>query len=143
MIRLLLGSTLPILGLCLAAAIVAPNLIAAPRGEPIIMASADASLQAASYDGDGCAPTLLFAAPLDERSSGARVIAFALRTGERGVAVEIEDFPGAMQKPKTVVLVFDDAGRVVSIGDSTSLHAQVRGKAAADCLADGETQAPI
>ena len=98
MIRLLFGTAFPVLGLGFAAAILGPDLLTGPRGEPMIIAGVDeATLQAASFDGTACPSTLLFAGPLgagDE--AGANIVAFALRTGERGIAVEVEDFPGGV-----------------------------------------------
>ena len=83
MIRLLLGSALPVLGLGAAATLLSPDLLTGPRGEPMMMAAPARSprLQPASFDGDACAPTLLFADPSDPRApshSGMRIMAFAL-----------------------------------------------------------------
>ena len=144
MIRVLFGSALSFLGLGAAVAILTPNLVTGPRGEPMIMAGpGQATLQAASFDGGACAPTLLFAGPLGAGdAAGAHIIAFALRTGARGVAIEVKDFPGATQKSNTVVLIFDEAGRLVSVGDPESLHAQARAKIGIDCETQ-ETRAPI
>ena len=87
MIRILLGSALPVLGIGAAATLLSPDILTAPRGEPLVMvAPADAALQPASFDGDACASTLLFADPFDPRAptrSGMRIMAFAL-PGEPG-----------------------------------------------------------
>jgi hypothetical protein len=147
MIRLLFGSALPVLGLGFAAAILGPSLVTGPRGEPIIMAGADrATLQAASYDGEACSSALLFAGPVGaDDTAGAHVVAFALRSGERGVVVEVEDFPGGTNPPMTVALVFDDAGRLIAAGDPESLQLGAAAKVGPDCIDPAETtpRAPI
>ena len=149
MIRVLIGSALPILGLGVAAMLFGPDLVTGPRGEPLIMASPnEASLQAATFDGKACPSTLLFADSPDSGKvtafAGTHIVAFALRSGEKNVAVAIEDFPGGEGKAtKTIVLVFDADGRLVAAGDPASLHLPAGNKIASDCPPDVDPVAPI
>jgi hypothetical protein len=138
MIRILLGSALPVLGIGAAATFLSPDLLTAPRGEPLVMVMpGDATLHSANYVGDACASTLLFADPSgDPRAptrAGTRIVAFALPTGPDDVAVAVEDFPRAPAEPRTVVLVFDEAGQLVSAGDANSLDVQAAA-GLADCI---------
>jgi hypothetical protein len=137
MIRFLLGSALPVLGIGAAATLLSPDLLTGPRGEPLVMvAPADATLQPASFDGDACAPTLLFPDPSDPRApshSGMRIMAFALPAEPDDVAVAVEDFPRMPAPPRTVVLIFDAAGRLVGAGDPNSLGVQAAA-GLADCI---------
>jgi hypothetical protein len=138
MIRILLGSALPVLGIGAAATFLSPDLLTAPRGEPLVMVvPGDATLQPASYDGDDCGSTLLFADPSgethDPMPSGARIVVFALPAGPNDVAVAVEDFPRAPAQPRTVVLIFDEAGRLISAGDSDSLDVEAAA-GHADCI---------
>ena len=137
MIRILLGSALPVLGIGAAATFLSPDLLTAPRGEPLVMVvPGDATLQPANYAGDACASTLLFADPSGETHapmpSGARIVVFALRRA-RMMMRAVEDFPRAPAPPRTVVLIFDESGRLVSAGDSTSLDIQ-SAAGLADCI---------
>ena len=137
MIRVLLGSALSVLGIG-AVASLGPTLLASPQGEPLVMMAPDQpTLQAASYDGDACNSTLIFADPADDANSavhpGMRIVVFALPTDANDVAVAVEDFPSAPAAPQTVVLVFDAAGRLVSAGDPTSLQIEAAA-ALADCI---------
>ncbi len=146
MIRVLLGSALPVLGLGVAAAFFGPGLVTGPRGEPMIMAATDdATLQPATFDGEACASKLIFADPASPggQAPGAHIIAFALRSGANDVAVEVEDYPGgATEAAKTVVLVFDDNGQLISAGDPESLHMQAVAKPCVD-TPDSTPRAPI
>jgi hypothetical protein len=147
MIRVLFGSALPVLGLGLAAGFFGPDLLSGPRGEPLIMAAPDqASLQAATFEGKACPSTLLFAGSADAEKAGSfagtHIVAFALRSSEKDVAVAIQDFPGGDGKAsRTIVLVFDDKGQLVAAGDPASLDLPLGDKIATDCPPD--TAAPI
>jgi hypothetical protein len=150
MIRVLVGSALPLVGLGVAAALFGSDLVSAPRGEPIIMASSgQATLQPATFDGNVCPSTLLFAGSADRGATafaGTHILAFALQSGERNVVVGIEDFPGGEGKaPKAVVLVFDAEGHLVAAGDPASLHVQADVKLAAGCagLPDADLRNPV
>ena len=136
MIRLLLGSVLPVLGIGAAATLLSPDILTGPHGAPLVMvAPADATLQPASYDGDACAPTLLFADPSKphpQGHSGMRIMAFAVPAGPDDVAVAVEDFPRVPAPPRTIVLIFDAEGRLVGAGDPNSFGAQAAGLA--DCI---------
>ena len=148
MIRILLGSVLPVLALGSAATLFSPDILTAPRGAPLVMAApGDASLQPAKFDGDACASTLLFADPSDPqapRNSGMRIMAFAVPASPNDVAVAVEDFPRAPAPPRTVVLVFDENGRLVSAHDSGALDLEVAA-GLADCVSPPkpELHAPI
>jgi hypothetical protein len=148
MIRILLGSALPVLGVGAAATLLSPDILTAPRGEPLVMmAPGEATLQPTNYNGDACASTLLFADPSDPRApthSGMRIMAFAVPASPNNVAVAVEDFPRAPAPPRTVVLVFDENGRLVSAHDSSALDAEVAA-GLADCInpPKPELHAPI
>jgi hypothetical protein len=137
MIRILLGSALSVLGVGAAATLLSPDILTAPRGEPLVMVKqGDAALQPASYNGDACGSTLLFADPSDPHAparSGMRIVAFALPSGPNDVAVAVEDFPRAPAEPRTVVLVFDESGRLISAGDANALGVQAAA-GLADCV---------
>jgi hypothetical protein len=134
MIRILLGSVLPVLALGSAATLFSPDILTAPRGEPLVMAApGDAALQPASFDGDTCASTLLLADPHAPTGSGMRVMAFAVPTSPNDVAVAVEDFPRAPAPPRIVVLVFDESGKLVSAGDPNALGVDTAANLA-DCI---------
>jgi hypothetical protein len=144
MLRVLLSSALPVLGIGLAAASLSPNLLAGPGGDPLILtAPAGTSLQAANFDGEVCASSLLFAGPLsgDGPMAGTRILAFALRSGENDVAVAIEDYSAPGQPAKTVVLVFDDIGNLLAAGDPESLHLRPE-TTAGDCIDPARDKVP-
>lgn len=133
MIRVLLGSALPVLGIGAAAAFLGPDLLTGPRGEPLIVAAPDqAMLQPASLKGDSCAATLHLAGVPDD-SSGTRVVVLTLPSEPDDVAVAVEDFPRLPAAPKTVMLVFDEAGRLIAVGDPRTLQMQAAA-ALADCV---------
>lgn len=147
MIRLVLGSALPVLGLGAAAALLGPDLLTGPRGEPLILVAADqAILQPASFNGEACVSMPVFSAPseTDQAGSGIRVFAFTLPADTDNTAVAVEDFPRAGAIPKTVVLVFDKDGRIVAAGDPLSLQVQAA-MALADCIEapEPDSRAPI
>jgi hypothetical protein len=148
MLRVLLASALPVLGIGIAAASLSPNLLAGPGGDPLILAApADARLQSANFDGKPCASSLLFAGPssIEGSTTGSHIIAFAVRSGDKDVAVEVEDYAGTSHSPKTVILVFDDMGHLLAAGDPASLHLQPA-MTAGDCsdpAKDQEQRAPI
>lgn len=144
MIRILLGSALPVLGIGAAATLLSPDILTGPHGEPLVMvAPGDAAFQPASYNGDACASTPLFADPSDPHApthSGMRIAAFALPSDPNDVAVAVEDFPRAPAEPRTVVLIFDEAGRLVSAGDANALGIQAAA-GLADCINPPEVDA--
>jgi hypothetical protein len=130
MIRIALGLVVSALGVSAAAIAIGPNLFAGPRGEPLVMMAPDQPMvQAARYDGDACGPTLILEDPTGAEHSGARIVVFSLPTDSDDVAVAVEDFPRAPAAPRAVVLIFDEAGRLISADDSSSLEV-----AAGDCL---------
>ena len=144
MIRLVFGSALPVLGLGAAAALLGPDLLTGPRGEPLIVAAPDqAMLQPASFDGEACASSSIVPEG-DEPGHGLRIITFALPAETDDTAVAVEDYPGPGAIPKTVVLVFDKDGRIVAAGDPLSLQVQAA-MALADCIEapEPDSRAPI
>ena len=114
MIRVALGSALPVLGLGLGVALIGPDLLAGPRGEPLMIAgAANDMIEPASFEGEACADALLLAGPLgddlSERPVG-RIL--ALRLGDAETPVAMQEIPVAADAGgSTIVLVFDDAGR--------------------------------
>ena len=134
MIRILLGSVLPVLALGSAATLFSPDILTGPGGDPLVMAaSGAAALQPANFDGETCASSLLLADPHASTQSGMRIMAFAVPTSPNDVAVAVEDFPRAPAPPRIVVLVFDESGRLVSAGDPDSLGVDAAANLA-DCI---------
>jgi hypothetical protein len=134
MIRVLLGSALSILGLGLSAAFVAPSLVGAPSGEPMLVAEAgSASFQPASFQAAACAEAQLLAGRHGSPSEpGLRVVALGFVSGAHGVRVILQDVPdGAIVPDETVLLVLDASGRVLATGSAASL-AEGRSIAAVD-----------
>lgn len=122
MIRGLSVSALSALGLAAAAACLSPDLVAGPRGEPLIVSEfSEASLQPAGLDldGGGCPVALPFA---EAEAAGLHIVAYAFRPDSEDVAVALEDYSDASRKPaETVILVFDKSGRLIATGDPEAL----------------------
>jgi hypothetical protein len=125
MIRVAVGTALPILGLGLGVALIGPDLLAGPRGEPLMIAdAANDMIEPASFDGDACASALLLAGPLGEDLS-ARPVGriLALRLGAADAPVAMQEIPVADEAGgSTIVLVFDDAGRLLAAGEPEAAH---------------------
>jgi hypothetical protein len=142
MIRVLLGSVLALAGLGTAVASFGPDLLAGPRGEPIVMAvPGDNGFQPASFNEGGCGSSLLLANPDDFGlpSFDSQINAFTLSVDGEHTAIVFGDLVDAATASETMVLIFDSDGRLVSAGDRTLLDA-----AFGDCLADPEmSKAPI
>lgn len=119
MIRVLLGSALPVLGLGLAAAFVAPSLVATSGVEPMIVGGADPAVefQPASFERSSCASTLLFAdaAGLPGAEAGLRVMALAPRTGPSGRGFDVREVPpGASTAGAAILLLVTGDGRILA-----------------------------
>lgn len=132
MIRSLLGSALPILGLGAAAALLGPDLLAGPRGAPLVVAAPPAAtLQKASFDGSACAlPLTLEQDLLLGAEAGVHVVTLALRHGPDGASFAVENGVAGGDADAALILAFDDAGRIVSVSEPF------------DCLPVGEAEAP-
>jgi hypothetical protein len=151
MIRILFGSALPVLGLGAAVALLGPDLITGPRGEPLIVAAPGvATLQEASFDGAACAFPLILDGeyrPADpaELAAGAHVVTLAFRRGPHGTSVVIEKGATNPQADEAILLVFDDGGRIVAVTRPPSARERMLADAYADCLgsAAGRTPARI
>lgn len=122
MIRILLGSAVPLLAIGLAAASIGPSLFA-PRGEPIVVAAPAASgFELASLDGEACASTRLLAgeAPApDGAGSATRIVALALQSGPDHISVAIQEIPAdAPGAGATILLLLDVSGRIVAVADA-------------------------
>jgi hypothetical protein len=137
MIRIVLGSVLPLLAVGAAATLLSPDLLTAPRGKPLVMASSGtSSVQAARYNGDACASSLLLAGPTHPhapKQTNLQIMAFAVPTSGNDLAVAVEDFPRVPALPRIVVLVFDEAGRLVSAGGPGSLGIETA-ESLAECI---------
>jgi hypothetical protein len=136
MIRALLASALPVLGVGMAVAFVGPDLIAGPRGEPLRVAGPDAALlQPASLEAEACASTLLL--PPDGRlDSGPQTRVVAL-SDAMGFIVAVEGVPhGAADG--TLILVFDESGRLLAAGDPGALEIDPAGAAMIDDCASAQ-----
>ena len=125
MIRVAVGSALPILGLGLGVAFIGPDFLAGPRGEPLMIAgAANDMIESASFDGEACANALLLAGPLGEDLSQRPVgRILALRLGDAETPVVMQEIPVAADAAgSTIVLVFDDAGRLLAAGEPAATH---------------------
>ena len=134
MIRALLGSALPILGLGLAAAFVAPTLKATSSVKPMIVGAADPvpAFQPASFDKPACASTLLFAeaADLPGATAGLRVVALAPRSGSGEAGFELRELPpGASTHDAVVLFLIEPDGRIVAAMDADGLPGDCEGAA--------------
>lgn len=133
MIRVLLGFALPVLGLGVAAAFVAPSALAPLSGEPIMVASAStaSAVQPAGFDSPVCASKLLFAetaGPPDAAlaRSGLRIMALQPRPGPDGMAFEFREMPaGGTADDAALLLLIDAAGHVIAARDPADLMAEV------------------
>ena len=141
MIRVLLGSSLPIAGLGLAALFVAPVLQAGPRGEPIVVAAPEAAmLQPASFDSSDCSAALLEAA-VQGALPGVHILAVSVRAGTGGLAVTVDRVAEDTIGDGALIFVFDGAGELLAAGTPSSLDIEPAGAAAfADCA---EPQEPV
>ncbi len=123
MIRILFGSALSVLGLGAAATVLGPELVTGPRGEPLVVAAPqDAALQQASFDGAACASTLildeedlLHATPAQAATGGVHVVTLAFRSGVDGPSMVMEPGETDTGDGMGFVLVFDGAGRILSV----------------------------
>jgi len=121
MIRLIAGATLPLLGLATAAFLVGPDLVAGPRGDPLLVAAAPpAEFQLANMDAAKCAPLV---AAADGRAieligaDGRRIVAITLRTGRSGVAGAAPD--EAAKRPP-LLIILDEEGRLLAAADPSA-----------------------
>lgn len=119
MIRVLLGSALSVLGLGLAAAFVAPTVLATSGVQPMIVGAADPvpEFQPASFDEAACASTLLFAEAADRAGpdSRLRVLAFARPLGSGKHGFELRELPpGASTQGAVILLLVDAGGRILA-----------------------------
>ncbi|HEX9905732.1 MAG TPA: hypothetical protein VGA77_12270 [Propylenella sp.] len=122
MIRILAGATLPLLGLATAAFLVGPDLVAGPRGDPLLVAAPPpAEFQLANMDAAKCAPLVTAA---DGRAieltgaDGRRIVAITLRTGRSGVAAAAPDDEAAKRPP--LVIILDEEGRLLAAADPSA-----------------------
>ncbi len=122
MIRLLLGSALPIVGLGLVAAFAGPDLVTGLQGTPMIVAGADQPrLEPARFDGEACAAASLFrGAPAAEHERARmRIVAVALGPDGQDFEVAIEN-PG--NASETITLLFDESGRLAAVSKPRSME---------------------
>jgi hypothetical protein len=127
MIRILFKAALPVLGVGLAAAFLAPELVSAPRGEALVVAS-PSNLQQASFQSEGCGPVFRHRnrTPFDFDLSGTRIVALALHEGKDSVIVAIGGVASpADEDVRTLFLVFDEDGRLIAAGDPQEIRSNV------------------
>jgi hypothetical protein len=125
MIRVLLGSALPILGLALAAGFAGPDLVTGLSGAPMVVAGSDrVDFAPARFDGGACASTLLYGETRGGtgEQSGLRVIAMALGPDGRDIELGVREIPASGTKTGTFMLLFDQDGRLVAVSRPPELQ---------------------
>jgi len=141
MIRFLMASAAPVLGLGIAASLVGPDLLAGPRGEPLLVAMAnEPTIELAKFEGDACASALLLADGGAASGETPVTNVVAVRYGSDGIRVAVETF-GA--NGATLVLVFDAAGRLVGAGDPAALDFDAAQSALEDECLDSAVSDPV
>jgi hypothetical protein len=127
MIRTLVASALPVLGVGAAIALVGPDLIAGPTGEPLRVASHEGSmLHPASFDATSCTSALLAGA---DDAAGTRIVAF---TEDAGFVVVVETPHQVGSANETLVLIFNASGRLIAAGHPNALETDAAGAALID-----------
>jgi hypothetical protein len=125
MIRVFLGSALSLGGVALATMLAGPDLVTGVNGAPMIVHSEDrVSLEAALFDGDTCASTLLYGENPEAggEPAGIRLVALGLRADGDIIELGMRDTPGMDGAPRAVVAVlFDEAGRLVAVSKPEAL----------------------
>jgi hypothetical protein len=141
MIRILFGSALPILGLGVATALLGPDLVTGPRGEPLMVAGPKAaSFQQASFDGAACGfPLVLGEEALPSAdptmpTADTHVVTLAFRSGADGVSIAIERGATNPDADEALLLVFDDEGRIVALIHPPSLRERMLAETYAGCM---------
>jgi hypothetical protein len=148
MIRILFGSALPILGLGAATALLGPDLLTGPRGEPLVVAAPSTPvLQEASFDGTACPFPLILGEDFEwadrmRPAAGAHVVTLAFRAGTDGAPVAVVEMgvKHARAADAALVLVFDEEGRIVAVARPPSEHERKLADSYAACLAGAETR---
>ena len=104
MIRVLLGLAMPVFAVGAAAALIGPELVSTPRGEPILVAGGGpGQLQNASFDAADC--------------SDLRFVALTFHSRPDGLAVTIEEGRDADAFAREAyVVAFDGEGGVLASG---------------------------
>jgi len=125
MIRFVLGSAFAVGGLGLALAFTGPDLVTGISGAPMIVKSeGQVSLDAARFEGDTCASTLLYgeSPATGDGPAGMRLVAFGLRADGSLIELGMRDAPAADGAPlATVALLFDEDGKLVAISKPEAL----------------------
>jgi hypothetical protein len=127
-IRVLLGSALPVLGLGLAAAFVGPSLVAPSGGEAILVGNVEpaAEFEPAGFAGEVCSLPLLFAhqnGPSGSAAANSAPRIFAVeRLPDAGLALGITEIPpGHSAEHALLLMIVDPSGRVVAAGHPAAL----------------------
>ncbi len=122
MIRILVGSAIPVLGLGAATALLGPDLVTGPRGAPLVVAAPPAAaFQEASFDGTGCALPLVLhgeeegPAEAVKQGTRTRMVTLAFGRGPGGAWVEVQRGSTNTDAEIAAVLVFDGEGRIVAV----------------------------
>jgi hypothetical protein len=146
MIRVLLGSAFPVVGLALVAGFAGPDLVTGLGGAPMVVAGSDpVDFAPARFDGGACASTLLYGEThgATDGQPVLRVIAMALGPDGRDIELGVREIPAKGTEPGTVVLLFDQNGRLVGLSRPPEL--QQAATAHGDCAKAPKptSQAPI
>jgi hypothetical protein len=147
MIRVLLGSALPILGLALAVGYTGSDLVIGERGAPMIVAASDnVDLATARFDGGNvCASTLLYGkAGSSDQPARIRFVAMSLAPDGQDVVLGMREVLAPAGSPsETVLLLFDRSGQLVSMSKPAEL--QPAATAHGDCVTAPKprTQKPV
>lgn len=140
MIRILFGSALPILGLGAAVALLGPDMVTGPRGEPLTVAAPPASVHQASFDGAACASPLILYDEYEltdpaRPAEALHVVTLAFRQDADGASLRVEDGATAPKADAALVLIFDDRGHIVAATHPPGLRERAQAYAA-DCIDD-------
>lgn len=146
MIRILIGSALPILGLGAAVALVGPDFVTGPRGEPLVVAAPGAaSLHEARFDGLACPPIFDIAKPLPsemaKQAAAGSIVTLSFRYGADGMSMTMEKGVSGADADAALLLVFDDTGRIVEVTYPPAMRDRMLADAyAAGCLEGAESE---
>jgi hypothetical protein len=149
MIRVLSGSVIPILGLGAAIALLGPDQLTGPRGEPLVVeAPAASALQPASFDGGTCALPLLLSeddqllAKALAAGSGLTVVTLAVTIGADGSSVEVGEGVIDADADAVAFVILDAHGQIVAVTNPAPRRQHSAAENATGCLGPSPVEQP-